>query len=84
MLSWSLNGFLDVQVLRNTIFNTRFKLITHKFPTLFIRSKFLLSRITVLTIEFTRMAFEEHGLNEEVLSVVSKFVGGTSLEIQVI
>ncbi|XP_027189731.1 histone-lysine N-methyltransferase EZA1-like isoform X3 [Cicer arietinum] len=28
------------------------------------------------------MAFEEHGLNEEVLNVVSKYVGGTSLEIQ--
>ncbi|CAL5208834.1 unnamed protein product [Lathyrus oleraceus] len=29
-----------------------------------------------------RMAFEEHGLNEEVLDVVCKHVGGTSLEIQ--
>lgn len=28
------------------------------------------------------MAFEEHGLNDEVLNVVSKYVGGTSLEIQ--
>ncbi|OIW12996.1 hypothetical protein TanjilG_15445 [Lupinus angustifolius] len=28
------------------------------------------------------MAFEEHGLNEEVLNIVSQFVGGTSLEIQ--
>ncbi|XP_057427245.1 histone-lysine N-methyltransferase EZA1-like isoform X3 [Lotus japonicus] len=28
------------------------------------------------------MAFEEHGINEEVLNIVSKFVGGTSLEIQ--
>lgn len=30
------------------------------------------------------MAFEEHGLNEEVLNIVSQFVGGTSSEIQVI
>jgi len=30
------------------------------------------------------MAFEEHGLNEEVLNVVSKYVAGSSLEIQVI
>ncbi|CAJ1969826.1 unnamed protein product [Sphenostylis stenocarpa] len=28
------------------------------------------------------MAFEEYGLNEEVLNIVSEFVGGTSLEIQ--
>ncbi|KAK7278175.1 hypothetical protein RJT34_23200 [Clitoria ternatea] len=28
------------------------------------------------------MAFEEHGLNEEVLNILSQFVGGTSLEIQ--
>ncbi|KAK7392234.1 hypothetical protein VNO78_20665 [Psophocarpus tetragonolobus] len=28
------------------------------------------------------MAFEEYGLNEEVLNVVSEFVGGTSFEIQ--
>ncbi|CAI8603705.1 unnamed protein product [Vicia faba] len=28
------------------------------------------------------MAFEEHGLNEEVLNVVCKHVGGTTLEIQ--
>ncbi|XP_027363772.1 histone-lysine N-methyltransferase EZA1 isoform X2 [Abrus precatorius] len=28
------------------------------------------------------MAFEEHGSNEEVLNIVSQFVGGTSLEIQ--
>jgi septum formation topological specificity factor MinE len=30
------------------------------------------------------MAFEEHGLNEEVLNVVSKHVEGTTVEIQVI
>jgi len=30
------------------------------------------------------MAFEEYGLNEEVLNIVSEFVGGTSSEIQVI
>ena len=30
------------------------------------------------------MAFEEYGLNDEVLNIVSEFVGGTSLEIQVI
>ncbi|KAL4286672.1 hypothetical protein HN51_054437 [Arachis hypogaea] len=28
------------------------------------------------------MAFEEHGINEDVLAIVSQFVGGTSLEIQ--
>ncbi|KAL2598793.1 hypothetical protein AAZV13_10G011800 [Glycine max] len=28
------------------------------------------------------MAFEEYGLNDEVLNIVSEFVGGTSLEIQ--
>ncbi|XP_061338396.1 histone-lysine N-methyltransferase EZA1-like isoform X4 [Gastrolobium bilobum] len=28
------------------------------------------------------MAFEEYGLNDEVLNIVSQFVGGTSLEIQ--
>ncbi|KAJ7977662.1 Histone-lysine N-methyltransferase [Quillaja saponaria] len=28
------------------------------------------------------MAFEEHGLGEEVLEIVSQFVGGTNLEIQ--
>lgn len=30
------------------------------------------------------MAFEEYGLNEEVLNIVSEFVGGTTSEIQVI
>lgn len=65
-------------------FNNVLKLIAHTFPSLFKHSKFLNSRSAVLTIEFTRMAFEEHGINEEVLNIVSKFVGGTSLEIQVI
>lgn len=34
--------------------------------------------------ESGRMAFQEHGLTEEVVNFVSQFIEGTTMEIQVI
>jgi hypothetical protein len=40
--------------------------------------------LSMFCFEYGRMAFQEHGLSDEVVNFVSQFIEGTTLEIQVI